>query len=183
MRSCFISRSLVEALSSVTLTRSSFCFFLGVRRKAEEKRFVVFLFFPSLSAEIDTTPLTCLSLEERSLFHLAMLTDLVSQCEICGAPASYINFGVKSCSSCKMFFKRNAEAKDVRCFFFSSVDLLSIVNIETLSVRSRRPLRSDDLQSSHVFVMSLGEMFCCWYANSPDSWFAFEEERNETTSE
>ncbi|CAF1220710.1 unnamed protein product [Adineta steineri] len=33
------------------------------------------------------------------------------QCQICGAPALFSNYGVISCSSCKMFFKRNAELK------------------------------------------------------------------------
>ncbi|CAF1092799.1 unnamed protein product [Adineta ricciae] len=32
-------------------------------------------------------------------------------CKICGAPANFTNFGAISCSSCKMFFKRNAESK------------------------------------------------------------------------
>ncbi|CAF0866238.1 unnamed protein product [Adineta steineri] len=32
----------------------------------------------------------------------------LSECRICGAPAQYANFGTISCSSCKMFFKRNA---------------------------------------------------------------------------
>ncbi|CAF4224075.1 unnamed protein product, partial [Adineta steineri] len=32
----------------------------------------------------------------------------LSECRMCGAPAQYVNFGTISCSSCKMFFKRNA---------------------------------------------------------------------------
>ncbi len=36
-----------------------------------------------------------------------------SECKICGAPASYTFFGVISCHSCKMFFKRNAECEQV----------------------------------------------------------------------
>ncbi|UJR07776.1 hypothetical protein I4U23_012059 [Adineta vaga] len=32
-------------------------------------------------------------------------------CQICGAPALFTNFGIVSCASCKMFFKRNAETK------------------------------------------------------------------------
>ncbi|CAF4242812.1 unnamed protein product, partial [Adineta steineri] len=32
----------------------------------------------------------------------------LSECRICSAPAQYVNFGTISCSSCKMFFKRNA---------------------------------------------------------------------------
>ncbi|CAF2566542.1 unnamed protein product [Rotaria sp. Silwood2] len=35
-------------------------------------------------------------------------TDL-SECQICGVPASHVHFGVLSCASCKIFFKRNAE--------------------------------------------------------------------------
>jgi len=36
-----------------------------------------------------------------------------TECKICGAPASYSYFGVISCHSCKMFFKRNAERGQV----------------------------------------------------------------------
>ena len=36
-----------------------------------------------------------------------------NRCSVCGAPAVYINFGIISCSSCKMFFKRNAESGQV----------------------------------------------------------------------
>lgn len=36
-----------------------------------------------------------------------------SECKICGAPALYSFFGVISCHSCKMFFKRNAEREQV----------------------------------------------------------------------
>ena len=35
-------------------------------------------------------------------------------CRVCNAPALFINFGARSCSSCKMFFKRNAEQPKVR---------------------------------------------------------------------
>ncbi len=38
---------------------------------------------------------------------------ILAQCKICGAPASYSYFGVISCHSCKMFFKRNAEQRKV----------------------------------------------------------------------
>ncbi|CAF1183617.1 unnamed protein product [Adineta steineri] len=43
----------------------------------------------------------------------------LSECRICGAPAQYVNFGVISCSSCKMFFKRNAniEQEIFKCNF------------------------------------------------------------------
>ncbi|CAF2531364.1 unnamed protein product [Rotaria sp. Silwood2] len=36
-------------------------------------------------------------------------TIVQTDCKICGAPAKYSYFGVVSCNSCKMFFKRNAE--------------------------------------------------------------------------
>jgi ribosomal protein L37AE/L43A len=35
------------------------------------------------------------------------------QCKICGAPALHSNYGVMTCSPCKMFFKRNAEKGQV----------------------------------------------------------------------
>jgi hypothetical protein len=35
------------------------------------------------------------------------------KCKICEAPAIYSHFGAISCSSCKMFFKRNAEINRV----------------------------------------------------------------------
>ncbi|CAF1474176.1 unnamed protein product, partial [Rotaria sordida] len=34
---------------------------------------------------------------------------VLSECKICGVPASYSYFGIISCNPCKMFFKRNAE--------------------------------------------------------------------------
>ncbi|CAF4269992.1 unnamed protein product, partial [Adineta steineri] len=41
------------------------------------------------------------------------------ECRICGAPAQYVNFGVITCNSCKMFFRRNAnmEQKTFKCHF------------------------------------------------------------------
>ncbi|CAF1092342.1 unnamed protein product [Adineta ricciae] len=36
---------------------------------------------------------------------------LSKHCQICGAPAQYSYFGVVSCHSCKMFFKRNGNSK------------------------------------------------------------------------
>ncbi|CAF4174084.1 unnamed protein product [Adineta steineri] len=35
----------------------------------------------------------------------------LSECRVCSAPAQHSNFGAISCSSCKMFFKRNANIK------------------------------------------------------------------------
>lgn len=37
------------------------------------------------------------------------VTRLPNRCQICSANALYSHFGVISCSSCQMFFKRNAE--------------------------------------------------------------------------
>ncbi|UJR20263.1 hypothetical protein I4U23_023394 [Adineta vaga] len=36
---------------------------------------------------------------------------LTRQCKVCNAPAQYAFFGVVSCHSCKMFFRRNANSK------------------------------------------------------------------------
>ncbi|CAF1025237.1 unnamed protein product [Adineta steineri] len=43
----------------------------------------------------------------------------LSECRICSAPAQHVNFGTISCSSCKMFFKRNAniDQKTFSCNF------------------------------------------------------------------
>ncbi len=41
-----------------------------------------------------------------------------SLCEICGASALYKYFGVISCQSCKIFFKRNALLGMVCLFLF-----------------------------------------------------------------
>jgi hypothetical protein len=37
----------------------------------------------------------------------------LSECKICGIPAIYSYYGVISCESCKMFFKRNADNQKV----------------------------------------------------------------------
>jgi len=37
-----------------------------------------------------------------------------SECKICGDPALYSYCGAIVCPSCKIFFKRNAETKQVR---------------------------------------------------------------------
>jgi hypothetical protein len=39
---------------------------------------------------------------------------LPTECKICGAPALYSYFGAVACGSCKIFFKRNAQIKQVR---------------------------------------------------------------------
>ena len=38
---------------------------------------------------------------------------LLLECRICGAPAEYSHFGVISCPSCKIFFRRNGKARPV----------------------------------------------------------------------
>ncbi len=37
-----------------------------------------------------------------------------TECKICGAPALYSYYGAVVCSSCKVFFKRNAQKEPVR---------------------------------------------------------------------
>ncbi len=49
--------------------------------------------------------------DSRSMLHKSIIAS--QQCKVCGATALYTNFGIISCSSCKMFFKRNAEQKQV----------------------------------------------------------------------
>ena len=39
---------------------------------------------------------------------------VASECKICGAPTQKTHFGVLSCESCKIFFKRYALSKKVR---------------------------------------------------------------------
>jgi len=39
---------------------------------------------------------------------------LPTECKICGAPALYSYFGVIACGSCKIFFRRNAQMKQVK---------------------------------------------------------------------
>lgn len=36
-----------------------------------------------------------------------------TECKICGAPAIYQYFGVISCQPCKVFFRRNANLRQV----------------------------------------------------------------------
>ncbi|CAF0853164.1 unnamed protein product [Adineta steineri] len=49
----------------------------------------------------------------------------LSECRICAAPAQYVNFGTISCSSCKMFFKRNAniEQEIFKCNFVDNCEI------------------------------------------------------------
>jgi uncharacterized Zn finger protein (UPF0148 family) len=39
---------------------------------------------------------------------------LPTECKICGAPALYSYVGAVVCPSCKIFFRRNAQIKQVR---------------------------------------------------------------------
>ncbi len=67
-----------------------------------------------------------------------------SQCKICLAPAIHSNYGVISCSPCKMFFKRNAEIEQVRrkknsiILYFSrdlfriNSNVISMVNVKLI---------------------------------------------------
>ncbi|CAF2637965.1 unnamed protein product [Rotaria sp. Silwood2] len=52
-----------------------------------------------------------------------------SQCKICGVPTTHFYFGVKSCESCKIFFKRNAENRrmKLKCPYYGQCD----INIHT----------------------------------------------------
>ncbi|CAF4996058.1 unnamed protein product, partial [Rotaria sp. Silwood1] len=49
------------------------------------------------------------TLESSSKFFKKRTKSIESECKICGCSARYSYFGVLSCISCKMFFKRNAE--------------------------------------------------------------------------
>jgi ribosomal protein L37AE/L43A len=49
--------------------------------------------------------------DSTSMLHKSIIAS--QKCKVCGATALYTNFGIISCSSCKMFFKRNAELKQV----------------------------------------------------------------------
>jgi len=39
---------------------------------------------------------------------------LPTECKICGSPALYSSFGAVVCSSCKIFFRRNAQKNQVK---------------------------------------------------------------------
>ncbi len=42
-------------------------------------------------------------------------------CKVCGSDVSLMYLGVQCCSSCKMFFRRNAEFNSVSSFYFIDV--------------------------------------------------------------
>jgi hypothetical protein len=46
------------------------------------------------------------------------------KCGICDAPADYSYFGVVSCRSCKMFFKRNGTVEPVCLILYSIITLI-----------------------------------------------------------
>lgn len=57
---------------------------------------------------------------------------LLHQCRICGAPASYSHFGVISCLSCKIFFRRNGNVKQVSSICFSFYIILILIHSDKL---------------------------------------------------
>ena len=50
----------------------------------------------------------------RSKTIMSKLKKTPCECKVCAAPAYYSYVGIIVCFSCKMFFKRNAETKQVR---------------------------------------------------------------------
>ncbi len=50
---------------------------------------------------------------------------LPTECKICGVPALYSSFGAVVCSSCKVFFRRNAQRKKVR-FTYEDISFIYI---------------------------------------------------------
>ncbi len=53
---------------------------------------------------------------------------LSRECHICGVPAECSYFGVISCDACKIFFRRNANAGQVRLIFLFFSSFNSDVN-------------------------------------------------------
>lgn len=55
-------------------------------------------------------------------------------CKICGAPAIYSYYGAIVCQPCKMFFRRNAESKQVSLYeiniLFSQVIYLDKIKMQ-----------------------------------------------------
>jgi len=51
---------------------------------------------------------------------------LPHECRICGAPAEYLHFGVISCLSCKIFFRRNGKAEQVSLIFYFNIYIFYI---------------------------------------------------------
>ncbi|CAF1347686.1 unnamed protein product [Rotaria sordida] len=59
------------------------------------------------------------SLSNNSMNRKQQSTIVQTECKICGAPAKYSFFGVVSCNTCKMFFKRNGERgkETLKCLY------------------------------------------------------------------
>ncbi|CAF1122880.1 unnamed protein product [Rotaria sordida] len=59
------------------------------------------------------------SLSNNSMNRKRQSTIVQIECKICGAPAKYSFFGVVSCNTCKMFFKRNGERgkETLKCLY------------------------------------------------------------------
>mgnify|MGYP002378736526 CR=1 FL=1 len=51
-------------------------------------------------------------------------------CQICGAFAQFINYNVLSCSSCKIFFRRNGDRQQTK-YFQCKFNNRCIININT----------------------------------------------------
>jgi hypothetical protein len=49
-----------------------------------------------------------------------------AQCKICEAPTFRSNYGVLTCSSCKIFFRRNATREQVICEIFFLLKLIFV---------------------------------------------------------
>jgi len=67
--------------------------------------------FSILDLMMEETSSVILITDSTSMLQKSLIAS--QQCKVCGATALYTNFGIISCSSCKMFFKRNAEQKQV----------------------------------------------------------------------
>lgn len=65
---------------------------------------------------VEFAPYICLTAKTSDLLMNARpkSKDSFYRCQICFAPAVHSNYGVVSCPPCKMFFKRNAQLRQVR---------------------------------------------------------------------
>ena len=87
----------------------------------------------------------------------------IRKCEICSAPARYFYFGALACPSCKMFFKRNAENKEVNQMVEYPQLLLEYpLEKDGLSIGS--PMRNKLIDSSSLSIVPFVEMFSKWNA-------------------
>ncbi|CAF1283122.1 unnamed protein product [Adineta steineri] len=107
--------------------------------------------------------------------------ELLNQCKICGSPAKYSYFGVISCNSCKMFFKRNAERgeKISKCKFnnrcettinnrhecsccrlnkcFHSGMQIELIRPSHPKTRVKRKLSTDSIEQTQIVLAKLNE--------------------------